>query len=224
MMTEPRQSAKAEAGYPEGEIVLELGDLFQVVRLRLWVIVLSIVVCVGMAVGYSLQQTPLYQASIKVLVGQKQGLATAPSEAINLLDVAPTLSEAVATRPVAERVVQDLDLKMPAEYIVYGTTAEVIPDTQFITVSYTDTDPQRAQQIANAIGKAFSEQISEVSPNVGAITATVWESATLPRSPISPSPVRNGLIGFVVGGMIGLGLAFLLEYSTVGKKKRHAPS
>lgn len=212
MATESERDTRGSEKYPEGEIVLPLGDLFQVIRRRLWVILLAMIVCLGLAVGYSFQQITFYQASIKVLVGQKQGIATDPTQSPSLVALTPTLSEAVATRPVAERVVRSLDLTLSPETIIAGTSSEVIPDTQFLIISYTDTDPRRAQRIVNAIGDAFSEEVSEVSPNVGAITATVWERAAVPQSPISPNPGRSGLIGLVLGGLLGVGLAFLLEY------------
>ncbi len=179
---------------------------------RFWVILLTVVVCVSAAVAYSLQQTPLYEASIKILVGQDQGLLTDPAQSESLQSLAFTLSEAVATEPVGELVVKRLDLGWPPDAIVAGTSAEVIPDTQFIEVTYTDTDPRRAQRIVNAIGDAFSEQISEVSPKVSGVSATVWERAEVPQSPVSPDPGRNGLTAFVVGIMLGVGLVLLLEY------------
>jgi capsular polysaccharide biosynthesis protein len=51
-----------------------------------------------------------------------------------------------------------------------------------------------------------------VSPSANAITATVWERAAVPDSPVSTNPLRNALLGLLLGGMLGLGLAFLLEY------------
>ena len=58
----------------------------------------------------------------------------------------------------------------------------------------------------------FSEQVSEVSPSANAVTATVWERAVVPDEPVSPRPLRDGLLALVMGLMIGVGLAFLLEY------------
>jgi capsular polysaccharide biosynthesis protein len=89
---------------------------------------------------------------------------------------------------------------------------EQIPNTQFIRVSYTDTDPERARRVANAVGEVFSQRISEVSPSANSITATVWEQAATPAEPVSPNPVRNGLLALALGLMLGVGLAFLLEY------------
>ena len=51
------------------EYIISLGDLLQVVWRRLWVIALVAFVLAGSAVAYSLTQTPMYEASIKILVG-----------------------------------------------------------------------------------------------------------------------------------------------------------
>jgi capsular polysaccharide biosynthesis protein len=212
MQIESGPGTRISEGYSQGEIVLPVAHLFQVVRRRYWVILLAIMVCVGGAVGYSLQQTPLYQASIKVMIGQDQGIVKDPFQVPNLQDLTVTMGEAVATRPVVEPVVQDLELPQSPESVIAATSVETIPETQFIVVSYTDTDPRRAQRVVNAIGEAFSKRVSAVSSNVSAISAIVWEPADVPESPVSPNPLRNGLIAFVLGGMLGLGLAFLLEY------------
>ena len=200
------------ARFPEGEVVLQAGDVLQVVRRWFWMILLVIGICAGTTLGLSLQQTPMYHASIKVLVGQGQGIAEDPSQATNLQLVTVTLGEAVATYPVAQSVVRDLDLKSSASDLIANMNVDVVPQTQFIEISYTDADPQRAQRIANAIGDEFSKKVADVSPNVSGITATVWEPAVMPQSPISPNPVRNTLIAVVLGSLLGMGLAFLLEY------------
>jgi capsular polysaccharide biosynthesis protein len=40
----------------------------------------------------------------------------------------------------------------------------------------------------------------------------VWEYATVPGAPESPDPLRNGLVALALGLLLGMGLAFLLEY------------
>jgi uncharacterized protein involved in exopolysaccharide biosynthesis len=58
----------------------------------------------------------------------------------------------------------------------------------------------------------LSENISEVSVGANATTAKVWEPAMLPRTPVSPDPVRNSIVALVLGIALGVVLAFLLEY------------
>jgi len=79
-------------------------------------------------------------------------------------------------------------------------------------VGYRDSSPERAQQIANTIGEVYSEEISQVSSSASSITATVWDQAVVPKGPVSPNPVRNGLSALVLGLMLGGVLAYLLEY------------
>jgi capsular polysaccharide biosynthesis protein len=212
MFAERSQETGGIARFPEGEVVFQVSDVLRVLRRRYFVILLVMCLCAGMALGLSFLQTPVYQSSIKILVGQSQGFASDPAQATNLQLLTLTLGEAVDTYPVAQAVVQDLDLDISPRDLIKNTNVEVITNTQFIDVSYTDTDPRRAQWIANSIGDRFSEQVSDVSPNVSGITATVWEPAVVPQAPISPNPVRNILIGIVLGSMLGVGLAFLFEY------------
>ncbi|CAA9253906.1 MAG: hypothetical protein AVDCRST_MAG93-1876, partial [uncultured Chloroflexia bacterium] len=65
----------------------------------------------------------------------------------------------------------------------------------------------------NAIGQALSEKVSEESLGANTTTATVWTAATLPQNPVSPDPVSNAVIALVLGSLLGVALAFLLEYA-----------
>lgn len=199
-------------GTVEEERILSLRDLLRILRKRLWVIVLIVVLAVGTAVGLSMVQTPQYEATIKTLVGQDQGITDNPQEALALQNLTETMAEAANSRPIAEAVIQQLGLQSTPEEILGSMSVEPIPGTQFVQMSYRDTSPERAQRVVNAIGSVFSEQISEASSDASAITATVWEPAEEPNEPVSPNPVRNGLLALMLGLILGVGLAFLLEY------------
>jgi receptor protein-tyrosine kinase len=121
------------------------------------------------------------------------------------------MASALKTRPVAEATVSQLDFPMAPEELVPRLDARQVAETPFIDISYTDTTPGRAQQIANTVGSAFSTVISEqVSPNSG-LTVVVWEEAILPSAPTNPNPQRDGALGLALGCILGIGLAFLLE-------------
>ena len=196
----------------EEELVLPVNYLLRAVRRKLWLILLVVILCVGLTAIYTTWQTPLYTAYIKILVGQERGIVADPAQTMNLQSLTATMSEAVATRPVAEGAVKRLGLRQSPEYVLANMSAEPLEDTQFIEVSYTDTDPERAQRIANAIGDEFSKRVAELSANATSVSVTVWERATFPEGPTSPNPVRSGLLGLMLGGTLGTGLAFLLEF------------
>jgi capsular polysaccharide biosynthesis protein len=191
---------------------MTLQDFFQVVWRRFWVVVISTILLTGAVVGFSLSQTPMYEASIEMIVGQKQGSEALGSDVQGLQTLTPTMAKAVESRPVAEAVVKELNLEKSPEALLENLSANQVPNTQFIEVSYLDTNPKRAQRVVNAVGDEFSAQISDVSPTSSQITATVWARAVTPDAPVSPDPLRYGFLAFIVGGMLGVGLAFLLEY------------
>ncbi|MDQ3509403.1 MAG: PAS domain S-box protein [Actinomycetota bacterium] len=201
------------AGRPsEGEYVLSLSDLFRVVWRWFWIIVLMAVIFGGAAVGYSISQVPVYESSLRMLVGQDSGISETPGDTIALQQLTQTMSTAANSRLVAEDVVEAEGLSEDADSLLGGLSVEPVPETQFIELSYYDTDPERAERIVSAFGAAFSEQISEVGTEAGGITARPWGSADSSGSPVSPNPVRDGFVALVFGGFLGLGLVFLVEY------------
>jgi capsular exopolysaccharide synthesis family protein len=196
-----------------GEYTLSLRDSLRVIRRRVWVISIVAAVLAGGAMGLSLAQTPMYEASIKILVGQERGITETPSDVMGLQQLTQTMTEGVSSRPVATAVINQEDLHTTQEeFLNERLSVEQVNATQYIQVDYRDSSPERARRVANAVGDVFSKEISEVSTSANAITATVWERAVTPDEPITPNPVRNSLLALALGLLLGVGLAFLLEY------------
>jgi capsular polysaccharide biosynthesis protein len=206
MLAEEMRPRRGSASTPQS-ILLTL-------RRRLWAIVLVTVVSTGAALGISLNQTPTYEASVMILVGQKSAEPTSlAGDVSGLQDLTLTVAKAADTMPVAQAVVEQLNLpEQSAGVVLQHMSAQPDPGTMFVNISYKSSDPKRAQLTANAIGQVLSQKISEVSVGASALTATVWAPATLPQTPVSPDPVRNAVIGLVLGSLLGVALAFLLEY------------
>jgi capsular polysaccharide biosynthesis protein len=211
-----RTSATQEAAtYTEVESYISLKDLLHIFWRRLWIVILITFVVVGSAVGASLGQKPVYEASTKLLLGQ----TSQDEPQVNLMgsveglqQLTHTVATAVDSRPVAEEVIQRHGLQMNSQNLLDNLTVQQIEDTQFLLLSYRDTDPERAQEIIDGVSDASTQRISEANATRNDITITVWEYAAIPTSPISPNPIRNGLLALGLGLMLGMGLAFLLEY------------
>ena len=60
----------------------------------------------------------------------------------------------------------------------------------------------------------FKQRLDELQVDVALRTggAQLVASANLPTEPVEPRPIRTGLLATAVGLMVGVGLAFLLEY------------
>ncbi len=188
--------------------------VLQILLRRAAAIILVAVVITGSALGFSFAQAPTYQASVKMLVGQESSQDTNLNGQVSALqDLTPTVAKAAVTMPVAQAGVERLNLpEQSATKVLQNIKAEQDPGTTFVDISYTSSDPKKAQLTANAIGQVLSEKISEVSLGANAVTATVWAPATLPQKPVSPNPLLNAVIALVLGSLLGVALALLLEY------------
>lgn len=199
----------------EDEYVLSLGDLFQVVRQRMWVILATALVLSAAVVGYDLfAVTPQYEATTKMVIRQEEG--TQPSglgsDVQGLQDTGPSMVEAVESRSVADGVIRRLGLSLTTADFLSNLTAEAIPSTWYVEISYGSSDRQQAQQIANATGEEFSRRIAQLSEtSATSLSATVWDEASLPKEPASPQPMRDGALALALGLILGTGLAFLME-------------
>jgi len=158
----------------------------------------------------SLYQTPTYEAKVKMLVGQRStedtNFVLLAGGVQALQDLTLTVADVADTMPVAKAIVEQLNMpEQSAGEMLRNMSAEPEPGTMFVDISYEDSDPKRAQLIANTIGEVVADKASEVSVGTYAITATVWQPATLPQNPVSPSPVRNMLVALATWGLL-LGL------------------
>lgn len=176
---------------------------------------MATITIVGGAVVFGLTQTPTYEASTKLLVGQQQNAGdpyNLAGDVQGLQLLTKTLATAVNTRPVAQVVIRQLDLSINPNDLMANVQVQQISDTQFVQVTYKDTNPERAQLIANSIGDVFSAKISEISPKASGVTVTIWEPATMPTNPVSPNFLLILPLALVLGIVFGITLALLLEY------------
>jgi uncharacterized protein involved in exopolysaccharide biosynthesis len=137
---------------------LSVGDVAAFLRRRLWVIILVPLVMAGAAVAFSFLQTPVYEASATVLVGQEQGQGDSPARVEELQALIPSAVEIITTRPVAEEVTSGLELAMDPAVVLENLSAhQTIDSGQLIELSYTDTDARRAE----LRGKGFFETVAK---------------------------------------------------------------
>lgn len=209
----------------EEERTLSLRDIVRIIVSHLWSIMIVAVVLTGVVLGFSLVQTPKYEASVKILVSPKQGgAATLSDDVLGLQQLIQTLTEGADTRPTADAVIERLNLQTTPENLLDNLEAQQLPETQYIQVSYEDASPQRARLIANATGEVLSEMISEGKLGSYVVTAKVFEPATMPTDPVSPNIKLNVFMALVVGVAMGIALAFVLESLGVGTDRENQHS
>jgi capsular polysaccharide biosynthesis protein len=210
-----RGNAMSRSGYPPVEPRVAAMAMVAVVLVAATVVVASLV------------ETPQYEASTKILIGQERGLEGAGMEAQveGPQMLTATLAAAAQSRPVAEETIERLGLSTTPDVFLERLEAEAVGNTQFIELSYTDTDPERARVVTNTVGDVLSEQVSEVGQDNNRLTASLWERAPVPKKPVSPNPLRDGLLALVSGLLICVGLTLaspVVAASGIGRAARRA--
>lgn len=193
----------------DDEMEIDLVEVFQLMLKRWWLIIGCAVVFAAAAFGYTkLFVTPQYEASSMIYILSK---TTSISSALDLqLGKQLTVDfETLATsRPVVEKVIDELGLDTEYETLVRSITVSNPTDTQILKLSVRNPDPVLARDISNAMSDATAEQIAAVM--VTDKPSTV-EEAVVPRYPVSPNVKKNTLIAGLAGALLVMAI-ILLNY------------
>ena len=166
---------------------MELRDYIRLLRTQWLLIAASVLATAAIAAVYTARATPMYSASVKLIVNAR-ATAGDPSNAYqgNLLSqqLVKSYADLLTGRTMAQAVVDDLGLAVSAGQILSELNATAVPDTNLLTASVTDASPQRAQRMANSLASQFTLRASELqrptAKQPAAVTVSVAEPATLP--------------------------------------------
>lgn len=121
---------------------------------------------------------------------------------------AKNFAELASRQVVLLPVIDDLGLDLTSSEVRNGLNVSVPLDTSIISIRTTDTDPDRAAKVANAIGESLAGVVRDLR-GVDPLTFQMIERAEPASSASSPRPVLNVLIGILVGICVGAGLISL---------------
>ena len=177
--------------------------------------------------SWSLSQPPTYESTAMLFVGESRpappaapatqvieaGLKKGGGEKIQLIPLAPTpeglrtltrtVANSIDSRPVAEETIRRLGglRGVTPDELLDNLKVGADPGTTFFRLTYADADPARARQIANTVGQVAHDHARD-----GDFTVTLWSKAELPTTPVSPKPLRNGLVALVAALTVSAGL------------------
>lgn len=109
--------------------------------------------------------------------------------------------EVITSSEVLASVIDQEKLSMSAGQLSGEISVNIPTDTRVISISVTDTDAQRACDIANTVREVAAEKIKAVT-KVDAVTTL--ESATKASHPSSPNVKKNAAIGFLAGAFVAI--------------------
>lgn len=199
------------------EETISLKEIFEVIKKRFMLIIACILGAVLIAAVVSFFViTPIYQSTSQFIVNQSNqntseemqvdsGTIRANVELINTYNVIITSSA------ILDEVIESLDLPYNASTLADKIQVSSEQDSQVVAVTVKDPDPMVATDIANATVAVFQEEIYDLM-NVDNVQVLSEAVTSANQAPVDPNPTLNIAIALVLGAMIGVGVAFLLEY------------
>ncbi|MDI2587676.1 Wzz/FepE/Etk N-terminal domain-containing protein [Psychrobacillus sp. NEAU-3TGS] len=196
------------------EETISLQDLFKTLKKRLLLIILTTIIAITVSGVVSfLYLTPIYQSSTQILVNQeKVDISTLNSQDIQTnLQLINTYNVIIKSPAILSKVIEQLDLNTTPAALTNQITVKNEQNSQVVNITVQDANPNVAVDIANTTATVFQEEIKKLMKvdNVSILTpALLGENPT----PVKPDPMLNMAIAAVIGLMLGVGIAFLLEY------------
>lgn len=197
------------------EETISLKEIFEIIKKRLLLILAFILgaALIAAVVSYFFL-TPTYEASSQFIVNQgqqDQNTQYNVNEAWSNTEIINTYNVIITSPAILDEVVEELELPYSSGILAEKIQVGNAQDSQVVTVTATDESPEMAVQLANTTVSVFQENIPEIL-SVDNVTILSQAELSANPSPVAPNPLLNIAIAIVLGGMVGVGLAFLLEY------------
>jgi diguanylate cyclase (GGDEF)-like protein len=180
-----------------------------------WIVTLTTLAAIFTALVFSYLATPIYIASARYIISPNPSFLGGEVDynliySIDTLDkrsIITTYSEVLNSPRIYSETIDLLDLNEEnLEKYSYG--AVVLPETNIIEFSVQGPDPKLVVTLTNSMGKHAVEYVENLYQiyDMGLL-----DPAGIPVEPISPQPLRDTGVAFVVGLALGSALALLRE-------------
>lgn len=191
---------------------MEIRLYLQMLRRGWWIVTLTALMAVNVALIASFFTTPLYQSSTRFVVSPNADLVTGKDvitslEALDKRSIISTYAEFLNSRRVHEETIAALHIS-EATFEEYAITTVVLPDANVIDLTIVGPDPVMAAQLANHIGQRTIDYMSLL---YWAYDISVMDSAVPADLPVSPQPLRDSALALVLGLVGGATLVILSE-------------
>ncbi|WP_341716050.1 polysaccharide biosynthesis tyrosine autokinase [Micromonospora sp. FIMYZ51] len=192
-------------------------DLFRQLRLvrrNWWIVLVTLMVALGVTALITVRAQPRYLATVTFFVTTPaQGVTDAYQGGLFLQQRVKSYEQLLTSDRLAQSVVANNQFGLTAEQLRNKISTSTETGTVLLRASVIDTDQTRALRVTEAVTASFVELVKNVETrpdgSAGQIKIEVIGGPRVTPSPISPQPVRNFLIGTLVGLLAGVGLAVL---------------
>ena len=205
------------------EIEIDLQRLISALVKKGWLIGITAVLGAMLAlVTTVLFITPKYESSAMFYVNNNSLSLGETSLSITSSDISASKSLVnsyiviLNTRESINDVIDYAGVKRTYGEVKGMISASAVSSTEIFRVTVTSTDPQEAEQIADAIAYVLPKRISSI---IEGTSAKVVDAAVLPTRSSSPNYTKNTMIGFVVGLALMAAIVVIRELMDITIRK-----
>ncbi len=191
------------------EIEINLIEVFNVLRARLISIIMTGIIfaaIAGIAVMFMVE--PQYASTFKLYIVNQSSALTSLTDLQAGTQLTKDYMVMVESRPVLERVIENLDLDMEYEQLRSIMTLNNVENTRILEITVTTNDPYMAKEIVDEIGEVSRSRIATL---MNVESPTVVEYGHLESSPCSPNVKKTILLGGVAGVFLSAAI-FVVMY------------
>ena len=176
-----------------------------------WIIALTILVAINVALITSYFTKPIYQASASYSVSPSASLAGSDQDVLNSLEaldkrsIIQTYAEFLNSQRIYEETVQAMGLSME-ELAETSKSTVVLPDANILVLTIQGPDAVLIADLANKVGKNAIDNIKQLYK---VYDINPLDPASVPSIPIRPQPVRDAGVAALLGLVIGAALAIV---------------
>lgn len=197
------------------EETISLKEIYEVLKKRFLLILTFIFAfaLIAAIVSYFIM-TPKYEASSQFIVNQSKVDSEMQYDVNDVrmnVELINTYNVIIKSPAILDQVVEELNLSYGANELGEKLQVESAEQSQVVTVTAKDEDPAVAVDIANTTVEVFQDEIPDIM-NVDNVSILTTAELSDNPTPVEPNPILNIAIAIVLGAMVGVGIAFLLEY------------
>ena len=186
------------------EIEIDLLQLWNAVRHRIWLVLLAgfIVADIAFAITKFLI-TPMYSSSATMLVVTKETTLSSLADLQLGSQLTNDYEILISSRPVLQEAIEELGLEISYKRLRSMITISNPNDSRMLIISTMQPDPELAKSVVDTVAEISSEYIAE---KMEVTAPKIIEEGEVPINQSSPSLLRNTAIG----GMLGILAAVFL--------------
>lgn len=195
--------------YRNREDEIDLKELFFALKKKAWLIIVAGLLMGCIAAGWSkFMMTPMYSSTSSVLVLSKETTLTSLADLQLGSQLANDYKVLITSRPVLEKVIENLGLSMGDKELKAAIAVENPTDTRILNLTVSNPDPILACEIVDELAEVSSAYIGdkmEVTP------PKIIETGEVALYPDSPSIKKNALLGVLAGVVSAAGIITVLN-------------